>query len=40
MYGVEKRNRVYEYFKTSKADGDRRAMISRKVLSSGKGTRK
>ena len=25
MYGVENRNKVYEYFRTSKADGDRRA---------------
>jgi hypothetical protein len=40
MYGVENRNKVYEYFRTSKADGDRRAMISRKVLPSGNGTRK
>jgi hypothetical protein len=40
MYGVENRNEMYEYFRTSNADGDRKAMISRKVLPSGKGTRK
>jgi len=40
MYGVENRNKVYEYFRTSKADGDRRAMTRRKILASGKGIRK
>jgi hypothetical protein len=40
MYGVENRNRVYEYFRTWKTDGDRRAMTCRKILSSGKGIRK
>lgn len=40
MYGVEKRNSVYEYFSTWNADGDLRAMTRRKILPSGKGTRK
>ena len=40
MYGVENRNKVYEYFRTSKADGDRRAMTRRKILPSGNGIRK
>jgi hypothetical protein len=40
MYGVENRNKVYEYFRTSNADRDRRAMTGRKILPSGKGIRK
>jgi len=40
MYEVENKNKVYEYFRTSNPDGDRRAMTRRKILSSGKGTRK
>jgi hypothetical protein len=40
MYGVENRNKVYEYFRTAKADGARRAMTRRKILPTGKGTRK